>query len=263
VHKIRAGVIPAAGKGRRILDLPLTRVLPKPILPVLAKPILEYVIANMKKMGVRDIFLIVPPNAPVFQEYFRDGREFGTRITYIEQRRPRGIAHAIGLTREYINTPFAVILGDDLTVTDSFDNLIEIFFKRHAVVAEAVCAEEDKEVLRQTCCVTLESDGKILDIEEKPSTPQSNVRGCGVYVFDPIVYDYIRKTPESPLRHEKELTDTIRCIAREKRAYGAVIKGANININRAADLFRATALLLEKELNRGSTEAEEGCSHHG
>lgn len=57
--RIRVGVIPAAGKGERIKDLPITRILPKPMLPILHRPILEYVIRNMKEFGVELIYLIV------------------------------------------------------------------------------------------------------------------------------------------------------------------------------------------------------------
>ena len=43
MKRIKIGVIPAAGRGKRISELPLTRILPKPMLPILNKPILEYV----------------------------------------------------------------------------------------------------------------------------------------------------------------------------------------------------------------------------
>ena len=243
--RIKVGVIPAAGKGRRIDDLPLTRVLPKPILPVLHRPLLEYVIDNLKSMGAKDVYLIVGPKKEIFREYFRDGHDFGVHINYIEQRNPHGIAHAIGLTREYINEPFVVILGDDLTIAESLDNLAGAFWDKHAMAVEGVVAEKDSEILKQTCCITLNGDGRISDIQEKPSTPSSNVRGCGVYIFDPIVYEYIRRTPRSPPRYEKEITNTIKLMIGEKRVYGVFLNGVNININRAADLSFATRLLLD------------------
>jgi len=59
VKKIKIGVIPAAGKGRRISDLPLTRLLPKSLLPVLNRLILEYVLENMKGIGVKNVYIIV------------------------------------------------------------------------------------------------------------------------------------------------------------------------------------------------------------
>ncbi len=61
MKKIKVGVIPAAGKGNRIKELPLTKILPKPMLPVLNKPILEYVVEKMRDVGIETIYIIVGP----------------------------------------------------------------------------------------------------------------------------------------------------------------------------------------------------------
>jgi len=244
MKKIKVGVIPAAGKGRRVSDLPLTRVLPKPMLPILNKPILEYVIENMKKMGVEDVYLIVGFKKEIVQEYFGHGEDFGVKIEYIEQANPQGIAHAIELTQDYIKEPFVVILGDDLTIAKSLNNIVETFQVKNAIAVEGVVHEENVNILKRTCCVLLDEKGKIIDIEEKPSAPKSNVRGCGVYIFDPIVYDYIKRTPILPPRYEKEITNTIRLMTMEGPVYGSFIDGVNININTMVDLFEAMQLLL-------------------
>ncbi len=92
----------------------------------------------------------------------------------------------------------------------------------------------------------LENDGKIQNAEEKPNNPNSNVRGCGIYIFDPKIYEYIGNTPSSLPRNEKEITNTIKLIAKDNSAYGAFINGVNINVNTSIDLLEATRLLLEK-----------------
>ena len=248
MKKIKVGVIPAAGRGNRISELPLTRILPKPMLPLLNKPILEYVVENMKKVGVETIYMIVKHKKEVIQEYFRDGRDWDVEIYYIEQKELKGIAHTISLAKDFINEPFMVILGDDLTITDSFNNLIETFWKNNAYVVEGVVFENNVDVLKRTCCVVLDENGKIVDIEEKPVSPKSNLRGIGLYIFDPIVFEYIDRTPISPKRGEKEITDTIGLIAKDERAYGVIINGININVNTLEDLMSATEILL---INKG------------
>ena len=225
-------------------------MLPKPILPVLHKPLLEYVIDNMKSLGAEDVYLIVGPKKELFREYFRDGADFGIHIKYIEQRNPRGIAHAVGLTREYINEPFVVILGDDLTIPESLDNITSLFWEKRAIAVEGVVVEKDNEILKQTCCVALNGDGRISGIQEKPIIPSSNVRGCGIYVFDPIVYEYIRRTPRTPPRYEKEITNTIKLMAMDGPVYGAFINGININVNTTEDLIKASKLLLDLDLRQ-------------
>jgi dTDP-glucose pyrophosphorylase len=250
VRKIKVGVVPAAGKGRRLSDLLLTKVLPKPMLPILNKPILEYVIENMKKLGVEQVYLIVGFKKEIIQEYFGHGEDIGVEIEYVEQPTPQGIAQAIGLTRDYINQPFAVILGDDLTITESLDNLVRDFWSKRAKVVEGVVFERNAERLKLTCSVVLGENGNVLDIVEKPNSPPSNIRGAGIYIFDPLVYDYIKKTPIQPPRGEKEITNTIRLMAKDNLAYGSFINGVNINLNTMDSLLEAMRILMKAGSSR-------------
>jgi len=245
MKKIKIGIIPAAGKGLRLNDLLLTRVLPKPMLPILNKPLLEYVMDNLKSMGVEDVYVIVGSKKEIIQEYFGNGEDFGLHITYIEQNPLRGIAHAISLAEHFVSEPFSVILGDDLTIASSLSNLIETFWEKNAWVVEGVVPESNVEAIKRACCITLSNEGKIKEIFEKPLAPKSNLRGIGVYLFDPKVFDFIEMTPTSSKRNEKEITDTIGLIAKEGRAYAALINGMNINVNTSSDLMVATKLLLK------------------
>jgi len=144
------------------------------------------------------------------------------------------------LTEDYISEPFSVILGDDLTIAKSLNNLIKSFWENDAWAVEGIMPESSIDVLKRTCCVTLENNGRIKEIKEKPTEPRSRLRGTGVYLFHPLVFEFIRKTPTSPKRNEKEITDTIGLIARERKAYGVLIDGVNLNINALMDLSRAT-----------------------
>lgn len=247
MKKIRVGVIPAAGRGNRIVDLPLTRILPKPMLPILNRPILEYVIRNMKTLGVKTVYMIVGYKGGIIREYFGSGADWDIEIEYLEQNNPKGIAQAIGLAENYISEPFLVILGDDLTATKTLDSFARTFGKNNAWAVEAVIPENDVEALKRTCCVTIEDDGRIKEITEKPTNPTSKLRGVGFYLFDPVVFDFIRKTSVSPRRNEKEITDTMQLIAREGKAYSVMIEGTNLNINTLLDLLKATRNLLESD----------------
>jgi len=247
MKKVRIGVIPAAGIGRRMTDLPLTRILPKPLLPILHKPIIEYGINNMKRIGVENLYLIVGFKKELFKEYLGDGSDFGVHIEYILQPNPSGIAAAVELTQDLINEPFAIILGDDLTLAKSIDNLVNDFWAKHAKIVEGVVFEKDIEKLKRTCCVNLNENGEMLEIIEKPNIVTSQLRGCGVYICDPMLYDFISKTPYSATRGEREITDTINLMAQERCAYGSLIDGKNININKFSDLIDAMQLLLAQQ----------------
>lgn len=242
---VRVGIIPAAGKGNRINDLPLTRILPKPMLPILDKPILEYVIENMKKLGVEVLYMIVGFRKDVIKEYFRNGEEWGIKIYYIEQKKLRGIAHAISLAKNYVSEPFAVILGDDFTIAESLYNIVESFFAKSAWAVEGVVIEKDVEAIKRTCCLTMNEHGRVIEIEEKPNNPKSHLRGCGIYIFDPVVFEYIERTPITPFRNEMEITTTLKIMAENGKVYGSFINGINVNINTFDDLMKAAGLLFK------------------
>jgi UDP-N-acetylglucosamine diphosphorylase / glucose-1-phosphate thymidylyltransferase / UDP-N-acetylgalactosamine diphosphorylase / glucosamine-1-phosphate N-acetyltransferase / galactosamine-1-phosphate N-acetyltransferase len=250
MNKIKVGVIPAAGKGLRLNDLLLTRVLPKPMLPILNKPLLQYAIENLKSIGVEEVFIIVGSKREIIQEYFGNGKDFDLVIHYVEQTALRGIAHALSLTEGLISEPFSVILGDDLTISASLNNLVELFWEKKATVVEGVVTENSVDAIKRACSVTMGDAGQILRITEKPSTPESNLRGVGVYLFDPKVFDFIERTPISTKRNEKEITDTIALIAKEGNAYAALINGVNINVNTSYDLTEATKKLLRITENK-------------
>jgi dTDP-glucose pyrophosphorylase len=249
MKKIRVGVIPAAGKGSRINDLPLTRVLPKPMLPLLDKPLIEYVIENMKRLGIETIYMVVGHKKELLKGYFGNGKDWSVDIDYVEQERPRGIAHAISLVESQVEEPFVTILGDDFTVARSLNNITEAFWKNKAWAVEGVVIERDIEILRRTCCLSIDKNGKITSIDEKPDAPCSTFRGCGIYVFDPIIFDYIKETSANPLRNEKEITDTLDLVQRRGKAFAAFVDGINININRLEDFEEAIRFLLNLNLD--------------
>lgn len=257
-QNIRIGVVPAAGIGSRLNDLRMLKVISKHMVPILNKPILEYVLEHMKKLGVEKVFIIVGYKKDRIIEYFQDGSDFGVEIVYIEQLLPKGIAHAVSLVEKYVSEPFTVILGDEIVIADSLENLKSVFWEKNALAVEGIVVEDDIEILRQTCTVLIDDAGRIVDIEEKPEEIRSNIRGTGVYIFDPAVFDYIRRTPASPPRGEQEITNTLRLMAHEGKAYVAKIQGHHININNFEDLIRSTRLLLMRLDERGRASLKDG-----
>lgn len=241
--KVRYGVIPAAGAGRRLGYL--SGLLPKTLFPVYDRPIIHYVVDQMQNVGIEDIYIVVN----VFKEkvigYFDLIKmDLRANIHFIEQKELGGTGEAILLAEEFIkDEPFMVIYGDDCTVTSSLDQMIVDFLTKNPLVMEGVVRENNKKILQQTCSVKLKNDGKMHEIIEKPENPPYMMRGCGVYLFSPDIFEYIRNTPVHPLRKEKEITYTINNAAKEGKAYGYVIDGHNININDHEQLLKASNLV--------------------
>ena len=109
------GVILVGGSGSR-LD-PLTRVANKHLLPVYDRPMVFYPIQALVNAGVSDIMLVTGGNnAGDFLRLLGNGSEFGLkRLHYTYQDRPAGIAHALGLARDFAEgDTLLLMLGDNI-----------------------------------------------------------------------------------------------------------------------------------------------------
>lgn len=237
---IGQAIIPAAGAGSRMGYL--SNVLPKCMYPVADKPIIHRVVDNARMLGVKEFVVITHFKEKIIHDYFEKvlAPDYKIKVTFIHQDKLTGLADAIALGENMINEPFAVILGDDFTMAADFGSLLRSFAAHeNAVVVEGVVHEADQRSLMETCCVERSAEGRITRIEEKPAKPFAQCRGTGFYLFRPEVFARIRNTPVTSTRHEREITETIKLLAREDRAYAEFIRGVNLNINSFNDLLQA------------------------
>lgn len=242
INKIRCGVIPAGGRSQRMGYL--SNLLPKSLFPIYDKPILHYVISQMENVGIEKIFIILNFNKEQIKEYINLVRgNFKSEIFLIEEKEARGIGGALLNVEKKLNEPFMVILGDDFTIVDSLDGLVKEFFRKKPIVIEGIVREKDEKVLKQTCCAKLDREGKIIEILEKPAKPPYKLRGCGVYVFDPKIFHYIKRTKKDKTKKQLGITETINMVAKNGLAYGYIFNGYNVNINNYDDLMKASLLL--------------------
>ncbi|MEM4068173.1 MAG: sugar phosphate nucleotidyltransferase, partial [Candidatus Micrarchaeaceae archaeon] len=108
------GVILHGGAGTRLR--PITHTGPKQLIPIGNKPMSQYALEYLTDSGIKDIAIVLGDIYPdKVKDYYGDGSKFNCKITYIDQGKPLGIAHAIWLTEEFVNSDkFVVILGDNL-----------------------------------------------------------------------------------------------------------------------------------------------------
>jgi dTDP-glucose pyrophosphorylase len=75
---------------------------------------------------------------------------------------------------------------------------------------------------------------------EKPRHAPNKLKGVGLYLFDPAIFDAIRRTPRTALRDEYELTDAIQVLIDDGYpVYPSSVIGLDINLTAPADLLRA------------------------
>ena len=197
------GIILAGGLGTRLA--PLTHVTNKCLLPVYNKPMIYYPIQTLVDGGINDILLVCGGNAAgEFLRILGNGEVFGLRhLHYTYQSEPRGIADALGLAEEFASgDPICVILADNI-IEDNIKKAVDDF-KSNPV--GAVIFGTEVEHPEHYGVINTDSNGNVVEIEEKPKNPQSNLIATGLYLYDSTVWEFIKQLTPSA-RGELEITD--------------------------------------------------------
>ncbi len=203
------GIILHGGHGTRLR--PLTHTGPKQLLPIANKPMSQYALEDLKKAGITDIAIIIGDVYPEkVKEYYGDGSKFDVDITYVYQEKPKGIAHAIRLCKDFIkNDKFIVYLGDNVLRKDLIDYTKKFqISKSDAMIL--LCKVDNPQ---RFGIVELDRD-KIKKIMEKPKNPPSDLAVIGIYFLSPKIFDVIDKLKPS-WRDEFEITEALQLLMEE------------------------------------------------
>ncbi|GAX91966.1 glucose-1-phosphate thymidylyltransferase [Effusibacillus lacus] len=196
------GLILCGGRGTRLRPYSYSR--PKHLLPVANRPVIAYVIDKMRQAGIREIGIVVPP---YFRFQFEEvlGQYSGdVALSFIEQPEAKGLAHAVGMARDFIgNDPFLLFLGDNF-YDGKLNELIERFRKEGP---EALLLVSQVQNPSQFGVVEFKGS-QIVRLWEKPKDPPSSYAIIGVYILTPKIFDVIDDLRPSA-RGEYELTDAI------------------------------------------------------
>ena len=180
-------VIMAGGEGIRLR--PLTEGVPKPMLRVGDRPVLEQIIGRLHRDGIDDIFISINYCGDVIENYFKDGSDFGVRITYLREDRKLGTAGSLSLLEESVSLlkcPILVMNGDVLTEV-SYHRFLE--FHRHCRCAMSVAAINYN--LKIPYGVVETTGHYVTGLEEKPT--RGFLCNAGIYAIEP---DLVQLVPE-------------------------------------------------------------------
>jgi len=204
------GIILHGGHGTRLR--PLTHTGPKQLLPIANKPMSQYCLESIKDTGIKDIAIIIGGiGANKVKEFYKDGKEFGVNITYIEQDYPKGIAHAIQLCKNFINNNnFLVFLGDNI-IQKNIKDYAKSFENSNLDASILLCEVENPSRFG----IADVKDGKITKIMEKPKDPPTNLAITGIYFLTPKIFDVIERLKPS-WRNELEITDALQMLLEER-----------------------------------------------
>ena len=226
------GVVLAAGRGTRMR--PLTDRRPKPLLPVGDRSLLERVFDTA--VDVVDEFVVVTGyRGEAIRE--RIGDSYGDHpVHYVEQAEALGTAHAVAQAEPVVDDDFLVLNGDVV---------VDASLPRALADADgtAVAATEVDDP-RAYGVLSTADDGSLAGIVEKPDDPPTTLANVGCYAFEPAVFEYIDRTPESE-RGEYEITTTIDLLLDDgHRIDVAPYEGTWLDVGRPWELLKANELAL-------------------
>lgn len=273
MKKIRKAIIPAAGLGTRFL--PATKATPKEMLPILTKPTIQYIVEEAVASGIEQIIIVTGRNKRAIEDHFDSNPELESQlrakekydllekvqassqlaeIHYIRQQEPKGLGHAIWSARHFIgDEPFAVLLGDDLIVSEKpgLQQLIEQYEKTESAVIGVQEVPEDQ-THRYGVINPLTSDGRLYDVKgfvEKPApgTSPSNLAIVGRYVLTPQIFRFLERQ-EIGAGGEIQLTDAINYLNGIQRVFAYNFEGKRFDVGEKLGYVETTlAFALQDE----------------
>ena len=250
MSKVRKAVIPVAGLGTRFL--PASKAIPKEMLTIVDRPTIQYIVEEVVASGIEEIVFVTSQGKSAIENHFDYNFELETvlqkkkkdelceevyhisnliDIVSVRQKKPLGLGHAIWTTRNVVgNEPFAVLLGDDLVLSDKpcCQQMTEMFDEYQGSII-AIQHVPQSEVDQYGIIEGKEvSDGiyRVEGMVEKPpagSTP-SDMAIIGRYILQPDIFELLGET-EPGHGGEIQLTDALLKLSTKRAMYAYQFKG--------------------------------------
>ena len=246
---IKKGIILAGGTGTRMS--PLTKAVNKQLLPIYDKPLIYYPLSVLMLSGIKDILIIVNKGQlNQFKKILPNGNNLGIKITYAEQKYPRGLPDAFVIGKKFIGTSnVALILGDNFfygqNLTKKLKGCVKLN-KGAKVILHPVSNASSYGV------ASINKKNKITKIIEKPKKFFSNLAVTGLYFFDNKVIEYSKNLKPSK-RKEIEIVDLLNKYKNKKKLSADFISrgGAWLDTGSIEDFYNTSAFVSALENRQG------------
>ena len=199
-------VIAAGGLGTRLKGFRQNEKT-KILLEVNGIPMINRQIYQVLQWGIEEFIIITSPD---YDELIREvtSKEFpNLNINYSIQETPQGISHALSKAESFVNKNdiLLLVLGDNFFSENPIKSIDFADFEKNK---GSIIFTKEVNNPSEFGVAEVDSNGKVIHIEEKPKNPNSNLAVVGVYVFDYLAMDNIKLLNPSE-RGEYEITDLI------------------------------------------------------
>lgn len=229
------GVILAAGRGKRLRPITLTRS--KAMAPVLGKPIVERVMETLIANGVDDFVVVISPDDSEIVRYFEQESEIQATIRFARQPERLGMANAVQCAAPLIESDFILSACDNLVSEAHLGRILGAWEDASRPNAVLTLMLVQPEQVTRGGVVAIDGPW-VTRIVEKPTPAEapSNIYSLPLYCFSSRILDYLAEVLPSP-RGEYELQDAIQMlINRDGRVRGVTISH-RLTLTRPQDLL--------------------------
>ena len=246
---IKKGIILAGGYGTRMS--PLSKAVNKQLLPIYDKPLIYYPLSILMLAKIKDILIIVNKNQLAqFKKILPDGKNLGIKISYAEQKYPRGLPEAFIIGKKFISSNnVALILGDNFFYGQNLTKKLKECTKLRSGAKIFIHPVSDPS---HYGVVKINQKNKILKIIEKPKKYLSNLVITGLYFFDNNVVKYASKLKPSK-RNEIEIVDLLKKYNNKNKLSVEFIGrgGAWLDAGSIRDFYNASSFVAALENRQG------------
>ncbi len=215
-------IIMAGGKGTRISSITQDEI-PKPMLTIGNKPILEHQIECLKSSNIDEVIIIIGHLGEKISEYFKDGKDFGIKISYIKEdpNNPLGTAGSLYYLKDRIKEDFILIFGDVFLSVD-FNKMIEFHKKSKGDVTLLTHPNSHP---FDSDLVIIDKNNQVLGFDSKNNIRNYNYHNLvntGIYMFTPKIFEYIKEPIKLGIEHDvidKMLKDNVKIYSYKSTEY--------------------------------------------
>ncbi|MFX1493915.1 MAG: sugar phosphate nucleotidyltransferase [Promethearchaeota archaeon] len=240
------GIILSGGFGTRLR--PLTCFIPKSLIPVVNKPVIERQILLLRSTGVKEVVLAVSVMSDIVKNYFKDGKKFGIKISYTNEKHPMGTAGAIKLAESYLDDDNFFMLNGDVILNYNFKEMLNFHEKSYGIGTIASKIVEDPSPYG-VLIVDPETNQLYKFLEKSEYSPPNGKIipmpvNAGVYILEPDIFSYIK--PNKKVSIERDIFPKVLV---DKKMYHFPITGIWKDIGKPYELLQGSILLMNDILN--------------